>query len=81
MTTLTRGALHGIQAFSHSSETKIRNACMPGVVYKYVYLVVREYSGGAILKATTYPLEVPMDDIAGAEVEEAPGDVEKLVRE
>jgi hypothetical protein len=36
VTALTRGTLYGIQGFSDRREAKIRNACMAGVVHKYV---------------------------------------------
>ena len=71
----TRGAPHGIQVASDRSEAKIRQTCMTGVVHKDVLLDMYQYGGEARHGTTTYPLEVPMNDIAGVEVAEALSDV------
>jgi hypothetical protein len=72
---LRLGARYGIQVLSDRSETKIRDSCMTGVVHKDIWLTGCQYGGETRFRTTTYPLEVPMNDIAGVEVAEALGDV------
>ena len=71
----TRGAPSGVQVFSDRSETKVRDACITGVVYKDVRLAGCHYGRETSFRATTYSLEISVDHIAGVEVVEAARDV------
>jgi len=71
---LTRGGPHGIHVLSDRSQTKICNSRSTGVVHKDVWLA-RYHDGEKMFRTTTYPLEVPVNYVAGVEVAEAPGGV------
>jgi hypothetical protein len=68
---LIRDALYGVQISSDRSEAKVRKMCMTAVVHKNVWLDVCQCGGRTRFRTITYPLEVPMNDIAGVEVAEA----------
>jgi hypothetical protein len=75
VTVVTRRTPHGIQVLSNRSEAKICDVHVSDVVHKDVWLAECQYSGETIFGITTYTLEVPVDDIAGVEVVEAPSDI------
>ena len=75
VTMLMRDTLYGIQVSSDRSEAKVCETCMIGVVHKDVWLDVCQCGGKTRSRSTTYPLEVPVNDIAGVEVAEALSDV------
>ena len=66
-----RGGRYGIQVLNDGSETKIRDACMTGVVHKDVRLVECQYGSATRFRTATYSLEAPMNHIAGVDVAQA----------
>ena len=60
---------------SDSSEAKVSNTRITGVVRKDVLLDTGQYGGGARFRTTTYALEVPVNHITGVEIAEALSDV------
>ena len=75
VTMLTRSTPRGIQISCDCSEAKIRETRMTGVVHKDVRLSRCQCGADLRLRTATYPLEVPVDDIAGVEIAEALSDV------
>ena len=75
VTTLTRGALHGIQVLGDHSKPKIYNARSIRVIYKDVWLAGCQHCCKTRFVMITYSLEVPVDHIAGVEVAEALRDI------
>ena len=75
VTMLTGRAACGFQVLSDRSEAKIRETRMTGVVHKDVRLSRCQCGADLRLRTATYPLEVPVDDIAGVEIAEALSDV------
>ena len=74
-TTLILDTSHGIQIQSDSSETKVRDPRITGVVHEDVRLGTCQYGRETAVRTITYPFEVPMNHIAGVEVAEALSDV------
>jgi hypothetical protein len=68
---LTRGALYGVQVPSDRSEAKIRQARVTGIIHKDIWLGMCQCRGETRLRAATYSLEVPMNNIAEVEEIEA----------
>ena len=60
---------------SDRSQAKIRDARMPVVIYKDVWLAGCLHNNKIRFGTTTYTFEVPMDHIAGMKVAEALSDV------
>ena len=75
VTMLIRDTLYGVQISSDPSEAKVRKTRMTAVVHKDVWLDVCQCDGRTRFKTITYPLEVPVNDIAGVEIAEALSDV------
>ena len=76
MASLARGTVtKGILVSSNHSQAKIRDACMTIVIYKDVWLTECLRNDEIRFGKTTYPFEVPMNNIAGVEVAEALSDV------
>ena len=76
---MPRGTPYGIQALSDLGLAKVCDTCVPGVVDEDVWLTGCRYGGRTRCTKTTYPLEVPMNYIAGVEVTEAFSDIGQLV--
>ena len=74
-TTLTLGTPHGIQVQSHRSEPKVRDTRITRVIDEDVWLDTCQRGSKTGVRTTTYPLEVPVNHIAGVEVTEAPRNV------
>ena len=70
-----RDAQCRIQILGDSSEAKIRQTRMAGVIHKDVWLDGCQCGSEARLEIITYSLEIPVNDIAGVEVTEALSDV------
>ena len=69
--TLILGASHGIQVQSDSSEAKVRDPRITGVVHEDVRLGTCQYGRETAVRTITYPFKVSMDHIPGVEVAEA----------
>jgi len=74
-----RGTPYGIHALSDPGLADVRDARMPRVVHKDVWLAERQYGGEMRFRVTTYPLEVPVNYIAGVEVAETLSNIRQLV--
>ena len=72
VTALGLGTPDGIRVLSDHSEAKICETRMTGIIHKNVVLAGCQCGDETRLGAITYPLEVPVNNIAGLEVVEAP---------
>ena len=70
-TVLTRGALYRVQVSSDRSKAKIRQARVTGIIHKDIWLDMCQCRGETRLRAATYSLEVPMNNITEVEEVEA----------
>jgi hypothetical protein len=73
VTALGLGAPDGFRVPSDRGEAKVCETGLTEVIHKNVVLAGCECGNDTRLRVTTYPLEVPMNSVAGMEVVEAPG--------
>jgi hypothetical protein len=70
-----RHSLYRIQVTNDRGEAKICESGMAGAIHKDIWLDRCQYGGETKVGTTKHSLEVPMNDIAGVEVGDTPGDV------
>ena len=79
-TALTLETPHGIQILSDRSETKVRDACVAGVIHEDVWLDTDGQCGGETeIRMTTYSLKISVDHITRVKIAETLGNVGQLV--
>ena len=64
---------------SDCSESKIRDPCVAGGIYKYIWLDTRHYGGKMGFWTITYSPEVTMNYVAGVEKVQTFSDIGQLV--